>query len=214
MAMHKITVLLVDDHHLVRQGFAALLANLDFVELIGEAGNGLQALQFLRSNKQRPDVILMDVEMPGMGGLEALEQIGREFFGAKVVMITMLNDRDVIQTAIQRGARGFLFKNASPHDLGEAIRRVAAGEQYFAADVTLTLLNAPPKAHDPLLDQLTERELEILRLVAEGLSSTEIGERLFISPRTVDTHRNNLIQKLDVNGIAGLVRFAVQHKLV
>ena len=108
-----------------------------------------------------------------------------------------------------------MFKNAAPHELAEAIRQVADGGTYFSGEVTMTLLQpTAPSANASLLAALTEREIEILRLVAEGLSSIEIGQQLFISPRTVDTHRNHLIQKLDVNGIAGLVRFAMQHKLV
>lgn len=209
----KIKIALADDHQLVRQGFVALLNTLDFVELVGEAANGKQLLQLLRSGLH-PDVVLLDVEMPQVSGLEATEIIVREHFGVKVIMLTMLNDRQVIQQAVACGAKGFLFKNASPTELAEAIRQVAAGGTYFSNEVTLTLLQQAPPGQDPKLATLTEREVEILRLVAEGLSSTEIGQQLFISPRTVDTHRNNLIQKLEVNGIAGLVRFAVQHKLV
>jgi DNA-binding NarL/FixJ family response regulator len=210
---HKINIIIADDHRLVRQGFAALLGSFDFVELIGEAADGRQLISLLRGHK-RPDIILMDVEMPVMGGLEALEHITRDFFGVKVIMLTMLNDRDTIQKAVDKGAKGFLFKTASPQELSDAIRRVAAGEVYFSGEVSLALLQtAKPPAADPLLQQLSEREIEVLKLVAEGLSSAEIGEKLFISPRTVDTHRNNLIQKLGVPGIAGLVRFALKNGL-
>lgn len=208
-----IKVIIADDHHLVRQGIRALLTQLPGVEIIGEAADGRQLLQSLR-NGLRPDVILLDVEMPGMNGLETLDHLARDFFGCKAVMLTMLNDRQVIQQAVDKGARGFLFKNASLAELSDALRRVATGETYFASDVALTLLQSSAHQTDPLLGQLTDREIEILKLVAEGYSSTEIGQQLFISPRTVDTHRNNLIQKLQVNGIAGLVRFAIQHKLV
>jgi DNA-binding NarL/FixJ family response regulator len=188
-------------------------AIFDFVELIGEAANSQQVISLLRSGKH-PDVILMDVEMPVMGGIEALEQITKDFFGIKVIMLTMLNDRALVQNAMSKGAKGFLFKNAAPHELSEAIRRVAQGEMFFASEVSMTLLQEARPAQNPLLEQLTEREIEILRLVAEGFSSTEIGQKLFISPRTVDTHRNNIIQKLGVQGIAGLVQFALKNKLI
>lgn len=209
-----IKIILADDHQLVRKGFLALLGALDFVEVSGEAANGQEVIGLLRRGI-RPDVVLLDYEMPVLNGLETLDQIRRDFFGVKVILLTMLHERELIQHAVEKGVNGFLFKNASLDELGEAIRRVARGETYFASEVTLTLLK--PTAATPgqaALAQLTERELEVLRLVAQGFSSTEIGAQLFISPRTVDTHRNNLIQKLGVNGIAGLVQFAIKNKLV
>lgn len=209
----KIKLLLADDHQLVRKGFRALLEELDFVEIVGEAANGREVIQLLRIGA-KPEVALLDYEMPLMNGLEATEQIRRDFFGVKVIMLTMLHDRELIRDAVDKGVSGFLFKNASLEELGDAIRRVARGEQYFASEVALALLKPAAHPADALLAQLTEREIEILRLVATGLSSTEIGQRLFISPRTVDTHRNNIIQKLDVPGIAGLVQFALKNKLI
>ena len=209
----KIKLLLADDHQLVRKGFRALLEELDFVEIVGEAANGKEAIHLLRSGI-KPDVALLDYEMPVMNGLEATEQIKRDFFGVKVIVLTMLQSKELIQEALEKGVHGFLFKNASMDELEVAIRRVARGEQYFASEVALTLLKPVRNPDAPLLAQLTERETEVLRLVARGLSSTAIGRQLFISPRTVDTHRNNLIHKLDVTGIAGLVQFALKNKLI
>lgn len=209
----KIRILLADDHHLVRKGFRALLDELDFAEVAGEAANGQELIGLLRRGV-KADVALLDYEMPVLNGLETLDLIKRDYFGVKVILLTMLNSRDLVRSAIEKGASGFLFKNASPGELGEAIRRAARGETYFASDVTLTLLQPDQQPTHPLLDQLTEREIEVLRLVAQGFSSAEIGAQLFISPRTVDTHRNNLIQKLGVNGIAGLVQFALRSKLI
>ncbi|MFN8348718.1 MAG: response regulator transcription factor [Spirosomataceae bacterium] len=206
-------LILADDHHLVRQGFRALLESLDSVEIVGEASNGQQVIELLRGGKHA-QIVLMDAEMPILDGIAATEQIMRDFLGVRVIMLTMLNTKEIIQKAVEKGVKGFLFKNASKHELSEAIRRVAEGETYFASEVASVLLNTASSSSTALLDQLSEREIEILKLVAEGFSSTEIGDKLFISPRTVDTHRNNLIQKLNVNGIVGLVRFAMQHKLV
>lgn len=208
----KIKLLIADDHHLVRKGFRALLEELDFVEIVGEAANGKEAINLLRSGV-KPDVALLDYEMPLMNGLEATGQIKRDFFGVKVIMLTMLQSKELIGEAVDKGVSGFLFKNASLEEFSDAIQRVARGETYFASEVALALLKPSQNPDAPLLAQLTERETEILRLVAKGFSSTEIGQQLFISPRTVDTHRNNLIQKLGVNGIAGLVRFALQNGL-
>ncbi len=206
-------LIITDDHQLVRQGLAALLGALDFVDLIGEASNGQQLLSLLKSGK-KPDVVLLDVDMPVMNGLETLEHLARDAFGVKVIMMTMLNDRTVVQEAVSKGAKGFLFKNASANELADAIQKVSQGAVYLSSEVSMFLLQ--PESHNgksAAVQQLSEREIEVLRLIAEGLSSTEIGEQLFISPRTVDTHRNNLIHKLGVNGIAGLVRFALQNGL-
>ncbi len=207
-----VKIILADDHHLVREGFKALLGNLDFVEIVGEASNGQQVLDLLRSGRHA-QVVLMDIEMPVMDGLTATEHIMRDYLGVKVIALTMLNSRESIQSAVGKGVKGFLFKNTTQTELAEAIRRVANGESYFSSDVAMVLLHSTAEM-DNDVSQLSERELEILKLVAEGYSSNEIGDKLFISPRTVDTHRNNLIHKLHVNGIVGLVRFALQHKLV
>ena len=209
----KIKILLADDHQLVRKGFRALLEELDFVEIVGEAANGKEAINLLR-NGAKPNVALLDYEMPQMNGLEATEIIKRDFLGVKVIMLTMLQSKELIETAVAKGVSGFLFKNTSLEELSEAIRRVAGGDTYFSSEVTLTLLKTVHNPDAPLLALLSDREVEILKLVAKGLSSPEIGQQLFISPRTVDTHRNNIIQKLDVPGIAGLVQFAVRNKLV
>ena len=209
----KIKILLADDHQLVRKGSRSLLEELDYVDVVGEAANGQEAIGLLRRGV-KTDTALLDYEMPVLNGLETLDQIKRDFFGVKVILLTMLNQRELIQSAVEKGVNGFLFKNASLDELSEAIRRVSKGEQYFSSEVTLTLLKTAQNPDHTLLRQLTEREIEVLRLVAQGFSSTEIGAQLFISPRTVDTHRNNLIQKLGVNGIAGLVQFAIKNKLV
>ncbi len=209
----KINLLLADDHQLVRKGFRALLEELEFVEIVGEAANGKEVISLLRSGV-RPQVALLDYEMPVMNGLEATVEIRRDYFGVKVIMLTMLQSKELVQEAVEKGVSGFLFKNTSLDELSDAIRRVAAGDTYFSSEVALTLLKSAPNPDSPLLALLSERETEILKLVAQGLSSAEIGRQLFISPRTVDTHRNNIIHKLDVPGIAGLVQFAVRNKLL
>ncbi len=209
----KIKLLLADDHQLVRKGFLALLEELDFVEIVGEAANGKEAISLLR-NGAKPNVVLLDYEMPLMNGLEATEEIKRDHFGVKVIMLTMLQSKELVQEAVEKGVSGFLFKNTSLEELSAAIQCVAAGGTYFSSEVALTLLESVPNPDAPRLAQLSEREIEILKLVAKGLSSTEIGQQLFISPRTVDTHRNNIIHKLDVVGIAGLVQFALRNKLI
>ncbi len=209
----KINILLADDHQLVRKGFRALLEELDFVEIVGEAANGKEAINLLR-NGAKPNVALLDYEMPLINGLEATEIIKRDHFGVKVIILTMLESKELVQEAVEKGVSGFLFKSTSLEALSEAIQRVAAGDTYFSSEVALILLKSSTNPDSPLLAKLSEREIEVLKLVAQGLSSSEIGQQLFISPRTVDTHRNNIIQKLDVPGIAGLVQFAIRNKLI
>lgn len=213
MPAHKFTLVLADDHQLVRKGFVSLLEAIETVKVVGEAANGREVLEIFRRDG-RADLALLDYEMPVLNGLETLEQLKRDYFGVKVIILTMVHAKEVIQSAIEKGADGFLFKNTSVEELDEAIRRVMRGEKYFSGEVTLALVKSAPLVSNAALDSLTERELEILKLVAQGLSSAEIGTQLYISPRTVDTHRNNLIQKLDVRGIAGLVHFAIKNKLV
>lgn len=210
---NTIKILLADDHQLVRKGFRALLEELEFVEIVGEAANGKETIALLR-NGAKPNIALLDYEMPIMNGLEAAEEIRRDYFGVKVIMLTMLQSKELIEAAVAKGVSGFLFKNTSLEELSDAIQRVAAGDTYFSSEVTLSLLKPVHNPDAPLLALLSEREIEILKLVAQGFSSAEIGQKLFISPRTVDTHRNNILQKLDVNGIAGLTQFALRNKLV
>ena len=210
----KIKLIIADDHELVRQGFIAMAEKLDFIELIGEASNGKQVMNLLRDGKLA-DVVMLDIEMPVMNGIETAEMIARNYLSVKTIMLTMLNNKDVIQEAIEKGAKGFLFKNSPAHEFAEAIKRVAAGENYYSSEVAAVLLNQKKKDHaNAEVNQLSEREMEIIRLVAEGLSSNEIGQKLFISPRTVDTHRNNILQKLDLPNIASLVSFAYKNKLI
>lgn len=210
----KIKIIIADDHELVRQGFVALVEKLDFVQLIGQAGNGKQVIELLRNGKLA-DVVLLDIEMPGMNGIETAGMIARNFLSVKTIMLTMLNDKDVIRESVEKGAKGFLFKNSPAYEFAEAIKRVAAGENYYSSEVAAVLLNKKTKDSDnPAIDDLSGREIEIIRLVAGGLSSNEIGKQLFISPRTVDTHRNNILQKLDLPNIASLVSFAYKNKLI
>ncbi|MEZ4826663.1 MAG: response regulator transcription factor [Bacteroidia bacterium] len=206
---NPIKVAIADDHQLVREGFAALLRLIDEIEVVREACNGRELIQWLQSH-QEADIALLDLEMPEMNGLETIRELQSKFPDIQAIIITMLPDPDRIREVVKAGARGVLFKTAAVQELKEAILRVYGGGKYFTGEVAAVLL----QEGSPSLDILTERETEILQLIATGLSSPEIGEKLFISPRTVDTHRNNLIQKLGVNGIAGLVRFAIEKKLV
>ena len=212
MSDEKIKVIVVDDHLLVRKGFIALLHEMEEVDVIGESANGKELLEIIKTGVQ-PKIILMDYEMPILNGLEALKIIKQDFFGIRVIILTMLQDRELVEACLKNNADGFLFKNISFDELKLAINKVANGEKYFNSEVAL-ILTGHAQSHIPEKYKLSARELEIIKLVAEGKTSSEIGVFLFISPRTVDTHRNNIMQKLELDSIPGLVRWALKNKII
>jgi len=215
--MKEIRLLIVDDHQIIIDGLKSLLEDEADIKLLGEANNGKEALDILKLLDV--DIVLMDIDMPIMNGIEATKQILKDFPNVKVVILSMHKEGGLIKNLISIGAHGFLLKNSDQAQLIEAIRKVASGDKYFSPEVTMSLLNKTSIKTSTfngidLLSQLTERETEILKLIAEGYSNKEIGEKLFISHRTVDTHRTNLMKKLDVSNIAGLIKFAIQNGIV
>lgn len=208
--MSNIRILLVDDHQIVLDGVKALLDDLDGFECVATADNGQKAIDLLKVFDV--DVVLMDIDMPVMNGMEATKIIKKEFSGVKVISLTQHSERGMVKQLLSCGSDGYLLKNIAQDDLAEAIRKVVAGESVFSEEISLSLAGkALEKNANGVEVELTEREIEILTLIAEGLSSKQIGEQLFISPRTVDTHRTNLMSKLDIHNIAGLIRFALKN---
>jgi len=206
--------MIVDDHQLIIDGLQTLLKEASDIVVMAVANDGPTLLRHMAF--EAPDVLILDVDMPLMSGRELAEKVKADFPRVQMLALTMHNDRGVIQGMTQAGAKGYLLKNTSQEELFQAIRRVARGKPYYSHEVTDTLLSpmVEPAGQAPKLALLTEREREILVLIAEGLSNTQVGERLFISPRTVDTHRTNLMKKLEVHNIAGLIRYAYRHGLV
>jgi two-component system response regulator NreC len=208
-----VRVLLADDHRIITDGLKELLAHVPDVECIGVATNGEEALQM--TGQLEVDVVLMDIDMPVMDGIAATERIKQERPQVKVVVLSMHEDAAVVKRLIAVGADGYLVKNCGKDELLLAIRNVHQGQRHFASALTEALLRDDPADERPdALKDLSEREIEVLGALAEGMSNKEIGERLFISPRTVDTHRSNLMKKLDVHHVAGLVRMAIKAGLV
>lgn len=208
--MSDIRILLVDDHQIVLDGVKALLDDLDGFDCVATADNGQKAIDLLKVFDV--DVVLMDIDMPVMNGMEATKIIKKEFSEIKVISLTQHSERGMVKQLLSCGSDGYLLKNIAQDDLAEAIRKVVAGESVFSEEVSLSLAGkALEKNANGVEVELTEREIEILTLIAEGLSSKQIGEQLFISPRTVDTHRTNLMNKLDIHNIAGLIRFALKN---
>jgi len=212
--MKEIKIILADDHQLVLDGMRSMLQSLPGFLIVAEARNGLEVLEAARSVEF--DLILMDIEMPQLNGIEATRQLLEEQPDAKVIALTMFNEKGIIVKVMEAGAKGYVLKNANFHELVEAINKVASGQNFISSDVIATLMEkdsvrVESSKTDIDAGSLTKREIEILKLIAQGLSNKEIGEKLFISHRTVDTHRTNLLEKLQVKNIAGLIRFAMKN---
>lgn len=208
---------LADDHQLVLDGLKALINDVPEFELVAEGSNG-KDLCLIVDNFD-VDLVLVDIDMPIMNGMQATEVIKKKHPEVKVIVLTMHNEKAIIQKVLESGADGYLLKNTNQKELVTAIKEVNAGRKYFSTEVTLSLASAGEGSKVRLQNvevdtSLTEREIEILKLIAKGLSNKEIGDQLFISHRTVDTHRTNLMRKLDVKNIAGIVRYAVKSGLV
>ncbi len=211
----KIKIIIADDHHLVIDGIKALLEDQHDLETIGEAANGKEVLELL---KQQPaDLILMDLHMPEMDGLQATRQIKKSFPDTRVLVLTMSNDMDNITQLIESGASGYVLKNTRKDELLLAIREVTAGRNFYSWEVSQVVMNSFRKQEAPKSNsniKLTRREKEVLQLIVDEFTTSEIAEKLYISENTVETHRKNLLSKLNVRNIAGLVRYAFEHKLL
>lgn len=210
-----IRVMLVEDHLIVRQGLRALLETQEGIEVAGEAGDGEEALASCR--KVRPDVIVLDLGLPGKDGIRVAEELRDELPGCRVLVLSMHSGEEYVRSALRAGAAGFLVKGAGLTDLVRAIRAVAAGEAFFcgaAAEVLARDVRHGGVAVEGARASLTEREREVLRLVASGKSSREIAAILGISPKTVEGHRANIMEKLGIHDLAGLVRYSVKSGLV
>ena len=213
--MNRIKVLLTDDHQIILDGLQSLLKNAAEITVIAEANNGREALRMLEL--LQTDVVLMDIDMPVMNGIEALKEIRRRFPKVKVIILSMHSETGMIRSLMDLGAQGYLLKSCSQEELFTAIRKVARGQSFFSPDVTLSLLRhdgGERTIKEARNELLTDRESEILKLIVAGFSNKEIGEKLFISHRTVDTHRTNIMKKLNVSNIAGLISYAIRHGMV
>ena len=211
-----ITILLADDHHVVRQGVRALLQTEPDFSVVGEASNGLEALRLVE--KLNPSVLVVDLSMPGLNGLEVTRQISDRWLKTRVVVLSMHSNEHYITDALKYGAFGYVFKNSPTEQLVRAIRDVAAGLHYLPPPfseiaIDAFIENAKRTVRDSY-ESLTTREREVLQLAAEGHTAAEIGARLFISPRTVEIHRANLMRKLSLRNQADLIRYAFEKGLL
>ncbi len=210
----KIRVLLVDDHAILRAGLRSLLDTYDDIEVVGEASDGEEAVRKVR--ELEPDVIVMDVQMPGMNGLIATRYIMEEHPDARILMLTQYGNKEYVLPLLEAGAGGYVLKQAADTDFIKGIHAVYEGNSYLyppIAKLVLDALMTGEDASDPER-MLTPREREVLILVAQGYTNSEIADILFISPKTVDVHRTRMMNKLDLHSVAEIVRYAVRRHLI
>ncbi len=211
-----IRVILADDHTLVRAGIRALLEKLPDVEVLAEAGDGREVMKLAKT--QEPDVILMDIAMPGLNGLEATARLHKELPKVRVIILSMHHNEEYVWKALKAGAAGYLLKKAATAELATAVQRVALGEIYLSQEISARLpanfaLDGIADRKSPL-EQLTGRQREILQLIAEGRNTKGIAELLQVSPKTIEYHRLKLMNCLNVHDVPGLVRFALRMGLI
>lgn len=210
--MHRI--LLVDDHPVVRKGLQSCLANRDNLKIVGEASDGAESIQ--KAKELEPDIVLMDINMPGMNGLEVTDRLRKETPKIKVLVLSMHGARDYVLRIVKAGARGYVLKDAPTDELVRAIESVHAGDAFFSPSVARIALNqyvAESDDRDPI-SRLSDREREVLVQIANGKSNKEIAMLLGIGVRTIETHRERIMRKLDIHSVAGLTKFAIAHGLV
>ncbi|RSK50982.1 response regulator transcription factor [Hymenobacter rigui] len=222
-----IRIVLADDHAILRDGIRALLAREADMEVVGEAANGRVLLDLLATTPV--DVVLMDVNMPVLDGFAAASLIRTEFPQVRVLVLSMLDHENYVYRMLQAGALGYVLKNADITEITHAIRTVAAGREFLCTEIGLSMLQrlvqqtpgsspgygpTPAAARSTNPVELSGRELEVLRLIAEGLTNAEIAEKLFTSKRTIETHRQNIIEKTQAKNTAALIRYAMNHGLI
>jgi two-component system, NarL family, nitrate/nitrite response regulator NarL len=213
-ARGPIRILLVDDHPVVRKGIGSCLARHRHLLIVGEAGDGLEAVA--KAKELLPDIVLLDLDLPQMDGLTVAELLHKELARVKVLMLSMHQCPEFIPRILESGTRGYVLKNAPPEELVKAIETVNAGETFFSPEIARLAINQVVKGNGtgPNVRDLTSREREVLTLVAEGLSNKEIADKLNVGVRTVETHRERIMRKLGIHSIAGLTRFALAKGLI
>jgi NarL family two-component system response regulator LiaR len=215
--MSRIRTLIADDHAVVREGIVAMLSFHDDIEVVGEASDGLEAVRL--ADELQPDVIIMDISMPGLGGLEATQEIKKKHKDdIKVLVLSQYDDSEYVARFLEAGVAGYILKKAVGNDLVSALRAVAAGGSYLYPSIAARVVDGylskkTANVADPL-QKITTREQQVLKLIAEGLTNKDIADALNISVKTVVAHQTNLSDKLDIHTRAGLIKFAFQKRIV
>ena len=212
-----ISVVIADDHHVVREGIALVLQQEGDIKVVGQASNGEEAVTMIM--QLNPDVTILDISMPKLNGIQTAQKLIRDGFKGKILMLTQYDKEEYVREAIQTGASGYLLKDSIKDDVITAIRKIISGETFFSPSISKLLVDEyfqqlKRKTSSKSIPDLTPRETEVLQLIAEGYSTKQIADKLYLSARTVDFHRANISQKLGVHDIAGLTKYAIRHGLV
>lgn len=208
----KLRIIIADDHTLVRAGLVTLMARMQDVEVAAEAGNGREAVKLARD--MEPDIALLDIAMPELNGLEAAERIHRDTPKTKIIILSMHANEEYVAQALKAGASGYLLKDAATTELEMALKVVAQGQFYLSPSISRQVVDSYLHGGPTGLDLLSPRQREILQLIAEGKSTREIAESLHLSVKTIETHRAQLMERLDIHDTAGLVRYALRKGLI
>jgi DNA-binding NarL/FixJ family response regulator len=217
MTKTKIKIIIADDHPIFRKGLLLAIGSEHSIEIVGEAGDGLQALYLVE--KLRPDVIVLDIEMPGLNGLQVAGEIIRRQLPSHIIFLTMYKEEDMFNEAMNLGVKGYVLKESAVNDITDAIKTVADGQNYTSPSISEFLVSRGDYGSSllkkkPQLDNLTPMERKVLRLIAVNKTSKEIGDELHISHRTVENHRANICNKLEIHGSHSLLKFAIEYKTV
>lgn len=207
--MYKIKVLVVDDHPMVLEGMRSMLSQISFVDLTGVAADAFEAMEKVKQDP--PQIVLTDINMPEVSGIELTEKIKKEFPAVKVVAMSTFRERSYISQMIKNGASGYLIKSASREEIEEALLSVHEGKLYMNLDISMAGIDIQDITNAPVLSR---REAEVLQLISDGLTNPQIAEKLFISLHTVDSHRKNLLTKFGVNNTASLIKMAAKNNLI
>ena len=213
--MKEIRVLLADDHLIIRDGIRYMLKGAKNIKVVAEASSGREVIQYLEGNPDTVDVVLMDINMPELNGIEATEIITKRFPEVRVLALTMHAEESYIMSMIKAGALGYILKESSKDELFQAVEKISEGRKYYSNEVSVTMINSMMEEEKKTYNiEISEREQEVLALIIDGLTNVEIGKSLNISNRTVESHRRNILQKLDVKNTAELVKYAIKNNLV
>lgn len=211
MSDRRIKVILVDDHHIVLDGLESLLQQEPEFQVMASLRSGEEVLEMLKT--QQPNILLTDFSLPGISGIDFVRQVKRLYPQIKIIVLSMHDEAHIIKSVLKEGVEGYLLKNIQHSELKSAIRHVAQGLPYVSPEVTRLLMDEMNKPKDEP-ELLTDRELDVLRLIAKEFSNKEIADKLFISERTVETHRKNIFRKTKTSSLVGLIKFAYEHKMV
>jgi len=211
--MKKQKLVVVDDHEMFRAGLVFILKDFENIEVIGEASNGKELLKI--ASEELIDIVLMDINMPEMDGIEATREIIKVYPKVKVIALSMHGEEEYYDKMVEAGVKGFLLKNSGVDDLKLAINAIINGDTFFSQELLVSIINKKKNVHDPEETvHLTNRELEVLELICEGYCNNDIAEKLYISQRTVDRHRANLLSKTNCKNSISLVMYAIKHKII